>query len=410
MKAGVAHVALVAHPETRGGDDELSTILDRIEEVFTRYVAFPSDEARWAVVGWVVHCWVVAAFDTTPRLAVLSPEKGSGKTRVLEILVLLCPNAMLTVQISPAAVFSLIEQGPITLLMDESDTYLGHKVAEKHEDLRGLVNAGYRRGATVPRVEMTGKTRDVRQFPAFAPVALAGIGDLPDTIIDRSIVISMKRRAPNEQVESFRQRRAERETADLKDWLQAWSDANVDRIEDDEPDLPEGIVDRAADVWEPLIVIGDRAGGEWSMKMRRAAVVLNQLRQSRDPSLGVRLLTDVRELFTEHNVDRFSTDHLLELLAGMDESPWGDIKGRPVDARRLARWLKPYEVRPGDHRFGDTTKKGYLLEDFYEAFNRYLPPPLPTPHERQQAQQGEVLDTEDYEAKYPELFSRTVAP
>ena len=76
------------------------------------------------------------AFDTTPRLCVLSPEKGSGKTRVLEVLQLVCPAAELVLNISPAALFRLIGAGPITLLMDEADTYLETKVAKEHEDVR----------------------------------------------------------------------------------------------------------------------------------------------------------------------------------------------------------------------------------------------------------------------------------
>ena len=110
---------------------------------------------------------------------------------------------MHTVNLSAAALFRKVSEGRCTLLLDEADTYLGTRVAKDHEDLRGLVNAGHRRGAVAYRCVIDKGVR-VEEFPAFCPVALAGIGDLPDTILDRSVVVAMKRRAPGEHVEPFR--------------------------------------------------------------------------------------------------------------------------------------------------------------------------------------------------------------
>lgn len=422
VTSAVAHVAHVAHPDGERATDT-ARILDQVDALLSRYVAFPSDEARWAVAAWVMHAWVVDAFDSTPRLALLSPEKGSGKTRTLEVVELVVPKPMHTVNISAAALFRMIEQGPVTLLLDEADTYLGFKVSKEHEDLRGLVNAGHRRGAVAFRCELGGKNPVVKEFPAFAPVALAGIGDLPDTILDRSVVVAMRRRSANEVVAPFRRRNADREVADLVDWLQWWATENLDVLTDAEPVMPPGITDRPADVWEPLVIIGDHASGVWSDRLRRAAVVLNQARQERDPSLGVQLLSDCRDLFADR--DRFSTDELLERLVAIDERPWGDLRGKPLDARGLARRLRPFDVRPGDHRFGETTRKGYLRSDFHDAWSRYLPPvahvafgdggevdnnkeapALPPAEEGQQGQHGQpdLFDTDAFEAEHGDLF------
>lgn len=418
----VAHVAHVADfPE--GTKTEAARILDDLDALLGRYVAFPGDEHRWAVAAWVMHTWAVDAFESTPRLALLSPEKGSGKTRTLEVIELVVPNPMHTVNVSAAAMFRMIEQGQVTLLLDEADTYLGGKMAKEHEDLRGLVNAGHRRGAVAYRCELGGKNPIVKPFPAFAPVALAGIGDLPDTVLDRSVVVAMRRRAPHEVVLPFRRRNADREVADLVDWLRWWGDTYTDALAAVEPEMPPGIVDRPADVWEPLVIIGDHAGGDWSDRLRRAAVVLNQARQERDPSLGVQLLGDCRDLFADR--DRYTTDDLLERLVGLDERPWGDLRGKPLDARGLARRLRPYGIRPGDHRFGDTVRKGYQRADFHDAWQRYLPPvapvafggggevdnnendgPLSPAGEGQQAQQGQpdLFDEDAYEDAYGDLF------
>lgn len=355
-------------------DETLSGLLDRLDETLGRYVAFPSDGARHAVAAWIVHCHAIEAFDSTPRLAVLSPEKGSGKTRVMEVVELHVPDPMLTVNISAAALFRKIAaDGTTTVLLDEADTYLGMKVAKEHEDIRGLVNAGHRRGANVLRAAIGVKGGvTVEEFSAFAPVALAGIGDLPDTILDRSVVVAMRRRRPDEHVEPFRWRKAEGAASALCGEIAEWADRAVRDLEGVEPDMPPGIVDRPADVWEPLVVIGDAAGEPWRSRIRDAAVELNTLRSQRDPSLGVQLLRDLRVVFGGR--DRMTTEALVEALCAIDTSPWADLRGKPIDARGIANRLKKYGIRSGDHRFDDVVKKGYLREDLHDAWERYLPP------------------------------------
>lgn len=171
-----------------------SDLLDELDGLLGRFIAFPSDHARHAVVLWVLHCHALDAFESTPRLALLSPEKGSGKTRTLELLSLVVPTPMHAVNMSAAALYRVVGDRQPTLLLDECDTYLGNTIAKQHEDLRGLINAGHRRGAMTYRGEVSGKSVAVVEFPAFAACALAGIGDLPDTILDRSIIVAMKRR------------------------------------------------------------------------------------------------------------------------------------------------------------------------------------------------------------------------
>lgn len=353
---------------------DLAAILDDLDATFARYVAFPSDSHRHAVTVWTAHTWVVDAFDSTPRLAVLSPEKGSGKTRVLEVIELHVPGAMFTVNVSSAAMFRVVaSDDATTMLLDEADTYLGLRVAKEHEDIRGLVNAGHRRGAKAMRAVVAGANVRVEEYPCFAPVALAGIGDLPDTIMDRSVIVPMRRRTTSEHVEPFRFRRAERDADHLAGRLEEWAGWAVQRLEDREPEMPTGITDRPADVWEPLVIIGDEAGEVWSQRIRDAAMQLNAERAQRDPSLGIQLLADIRTVFSDR--DRMTTEDLIEALVDLESAPWGDLRGKPIDARGIARRVRKYDVRPGDHRFGDATKKGYLREDFYDAWQRYLPAP-----------------------------------
>lgn len=362
----------------REGDRATGDLLDALDALLARFVAFPTDHDRHAVAAWVLHAWTHGSWDSTPRLALLSPEKGSGKTRTLEVIELVVPNAEHTVNMSAAAMFRLVgdEDKPITLLMDEADTYLGWKVAQQHEDIRALVNAGHRRGATATRVRMEGGA-EVMRFPAYAPVALAGIGDLPDTIIDRSIVIAMKRRSPSERVEQFRRRKVKREVADLIDALAVWAEHAGDDLTAllDVVEMPAGVVDRAADVWEAVIAIGDYAGHPWSGRLRTAASALTTRRAERDPSLGAQLLRDVRTVMDDKGVDRISSVDLATALAAIEGAPWSNLRGNPIDANGIARRVKPFGIRPAVHRFDLITARGYRREDFYDAWERYLPPP-----------------------------------
>jgi hypothetical protein len=68
-----------------------------------------------------------------------------------------------------------------------------------------------------------------------------------------------------------------------------------------------------------------------------------------------------------------SSSDLVCALTQIEEAPWGDLNGRPLDARRLAFLLKPYEIRPKSIRINDKTLKGYTRADFQDAWNRYLP-------------------------------------
>ena len=185
-----------------------------------------------------------------------------------------------------------------------------------HEELRALVNAGHRQGAVAYRCYGDPSKMEVRAYPAFCAVALAGIGDLPPTILDRAVLVRMRRRAPDEQVEPFRRRKAAKDAGDLRDGLAKWIEAHRDQLGDAEPEMPAGLVDRPADVWEALLAVADLAGGAWPTRARKAALELNKARVEADPSLGIALLRDVRAIF--NGTDRLWTEDLLKKLCELE--------------------------------------------------------------------------------------------
>jgi hypothetical protein len=350
-----------------------AALLDEVYAFLRRFVVYPDQHACVAHTLWIAHTHLMPAWDTTPRLAFLSPEPASGKTRALEVTELLVPQPVSAINVSAAFLIRTVaaEVGS-TILFDEADATFGPKAKDSNEDVRALINAGYRRGATVGRCVVYGATVTPELLPAFAPVALAGLGDLPDTILSRSIIIKMRRRAPNESVEPYRRREVAPEGEALCGRLVAWAAATIGRLVT-APDMPPEIVDRDADCWEPLISVADAAGGEWPDTARCNAVTLVMLnREEREESLGIRLLSDMRIVFGGD--DGKFTSVILDALCKLDESPWNDIRGKQLTDRGLAVRLRGYGIKPKPVRIGDRVARGYRREDFIEAWRRYLPP------------------------------------
>ena len=354
----------------------LDLLLADVEAYVRRFVAFPSEGAVVAFVLWAAHTHALDAFESTPRLALLSPEPGSGKTRAQEILELLVMNPLFSLNTSAAALFRTVADpdGRPVVLIDECDTIFGPKASKDNEDIRGFVNAGHRRGAVAHRCVVRGKEIDVVAFPAYAAVSLSGLDDLPDTIMTRSVVIRMRRRAPHERVEPYRRRLHAHEGHDLRDRLDEELSRRERELAEAWPEMPPGVEDRAADVWEALLAVADLAGGEWPERARVAAVADVAGSRQGGETLGIRLLADVRRAFAGHQVDKLTTNDLLLYLNALEDAPWGDLRGKPLDPRGLSRRLTKYEITPRNIRIGEQVHKGYVLDDLADAWSRYLSP------------------------------------
>ncbi|HXI86916.1 MAG TPA: DUF3631 domain-containing protein [Parvularculaceae bacterium] len=370
-------------PEYPRDDPEAAAkILSDVRDFIARFCIFPDEHALMAVTLWAAHAHMVDNFHTTPRLALLSPEPASGKTRVLEILALLVPGALNCFSASPASIFRILGSERLTLLVDECDTIFSRRgKADGNEDLRALLNAGYKTGAVVPRC--VGPRHEVQQFKVYCATALAGLGDLPDTIMSRSIIIRMRRRVPNETVESYRSRIHERAGRYLRDRLEAWAAEEGEAIGAQYPKMPPGIIDRPAEVWEPLLAVADTAGGAWPKAARRACVSLCRAAEERPASLGIRLLSDLKIIFGTEAA--MPTKTILERLRDPESSglasdaPWGELHGEGLSALKLAKILGAYGVKSKKVKIGGKPLQGYRRESLWDAWQRYLPPVTANP-------------------------------
>jgi hypothetical protein len=358
---------------------DTAALLNEIREFLHRYLVLPSDYFYDVVALWVLHAWAIGAAETSPRLLLKSPEKESGKTRALELLDLLTPMARLVFNTSIAAIYRRLKETQMTLLVDECDAVFSARAGHNFDDLRALLNAGYRRSGTVDRVVGEGKKMRVEEFPVFAATALAAIGNLPDTIESRAIHIPMRRRAPDEPVESFRLRTAKLHVGARRDDLQAWTDINTGVLAEAQPAIPDAITDRAADCWEPLLAIAELAGEPWLTRAREAAVLIVKGRVAEDLSVGVRLLADIQSVLNGY--DRLSSGALVSALNALPESAWGAWNERKGMTQRDLAWrLRPFEIHSKNIRLSDgSVPKGYLREDFDDAFSRYLRTATPSP-------------------------------
>ena len=350
-------------------------LLNRVRDYTRRFICYPSETASIVHVLWMAHCHLMDAWFSTPRLAVLSPEPGSGKSRVLEITALLVPNPLLSVNSSASFILRMIadQENRPTVLYDEIDAIFGPN-ARGNEDLRSMINAGYRRGAMIGRCYMEKGKVLTEQLATYAAVALGGLGNLPDTIMSRSVIIRMRKRGPGEEVEPFRPHLHEPPASALCDELAAWAASVSGLAGTVQPLLPDGIADRNADVWGPLLTVAELAGGEWPALARQAATAtVRSAKANNKPSLPVQLLADIRAGFGDR--DRLTTADLLNKLLADEEAPWGDLGRKKLDARILAKMLGEYGIKSSTIRMPNgSTPKGYKREAFHDAWKRYLPP------------------------------------
>nr|WP_317453026.1 DUF3631 domain-containing protein [Streptomyces sp. CBMA29] len=367
---------------------EGSGLLDELRSAVARYVVPPSPEAVDAVTLWIAATHLQSAWQHAPRLAIVAPTKACGKSRLLDVLLETAHEPFITVNSSPSAIFRSITEKPPTLLVDEADTIFGSaKMAEKNEEMRGLLNAGHQRNRPTTRV--TGAEHKPVKFPTFAMAAIAGIGDLPDTIMDRAVIIRMRKRLETEHVDDFRTRTAIPFLHNVRDRLADWLVTRLEEAANLIPAMP--VRDRAADTWEPLVAVADLAGGAWPQRARTACRVMTEREKGNEQDRGakVRILADIRSAFAAHGDPALlATEKLLETLNADPEAPWHEQGPAGLTARKLQMLLADYEIHPANRRFSDGQRRGYAQADFTDAWNRYCPQPDNTESPGRDAQVG----------------------
>jgi putative DNA primase/helicase len=376
--AGQGQRLLLGTPEPWPQPVAGADLLTAIKELFDRYVVLPEGGAA-ACALWVVFAYCHDAFSTSPILSPTSPTKRCGKTTLLGVLLHLLPKPLPTANVTPASLFRAVEKFRPSLVIDEGDTWL----SAGKDDLRGILNSGHTR-STACVVRCEGEDHEPRLFSTWAPKVLALIGTLPDTLQDRSINIPMRRKLPGERVERLRLGQGE-EFETLRRYAARWAQDNLAELRAADPDIPDGLNDRAGDSWRPLLAIAEAAGGCWPDLARQAARLLSGEGDGHEEGApGVLLLRDMQGLFDSGPATWLSSTAITESLAEKEDRPWPEWKhGQPITPRQLARLLAPFGIEPKQRKDGTRVVRGYGREDFEEPWRRYapegtLPHPLPS--------------------------------
>jgi hypothetical protein len=349
--------------------------LKAVEGYISRYVILPS-VAYLALALWAIATHAALRFDCFPYVALISAAKRSGKTRLMEVLELIVRAAWRGTAPSPAALYRMLGLPP-TLMLDEAEMLNGKNKSEPTQILLAVLNAGHRRGASIPRCE--GPKQEVRLFPVYGPKLFAAIGRLPDTLMDRSIVIRMQRRSKDQPVARFRPTKATAEAKALHDGAAAFVRGHEADIDQAYQALLEGdlvfLNDRDADLWIPLFAICFALDSDRLPELKKCATTLSDGKAAADvdDSYAMTLLRDLRLVWPKGQDDqpvaKCETAALIEKLKALEESPWLEHQLTP---RKLARMLKPFDVEPRTVRIEERTAKGYHYEHLKTAFDPYL--------------------------------------
>lgn len=333
-------------------------------QLFERFSVLPKGSAITAAL-WTILTYTFNHWRTLPILTIVSPEKRCGKTTFLTTLSKLCYRPMTASNISPAALFRTIEAYKPALLIDEGDSFL-----KDNEELRGVINSGHTKGtAFVIRCE--GDDHKPVRFSTWCPKALAMIGNPPDTIQDRSIMLHLRRKLPNEQTAAHAEE-LEEEFFSTRAKILRWVDDNDVSLRRAKPERLNTGNDRQADNWLPLLAIAMVLGCE---PTAREAALLAVGNEQDELPVKIQLLCDIREVFEMAEADRISSADLVEKLVAMEDRPWCEWKhGKPLTPNSMARLLKAFDIQPKQARIAYDNIKGYELRMFTDAFIRYIPP------------------------------------
>lgn len=342
-----------------------ATLLKGLTAVYKRYVILP-EEGYKAVALWVLHAYAHDAFMHSPLLAFTSPVHACGKTTALKVTNYLVPKPLMASNVSSAVVYRAVEAYRPTLLIDEADTFM-----DGNNPLRGILNSGHaKESARVIRCD--GDSFQPKVFSTWTPKVVAKIGSLPATLESRAIVVPLRRKLATEHVAQLRTKDLEALEV-LRRKAVRWTDDVLEQLREAEPSMPQGMDNRFSDNWRPLLAIADAAGGCWPEEARQSATALSAPDQESSPE-GLRLLSDIRDVFDAYDVDKMSSDDLCARLSSLEEAPWGEYaRGKGITQRTLATKLKPFGVGSTDVWVRGRTLKGYKRDDFFDPFRRYLP-------------------------------------
>jgi putative DNA primase/helicase len=351
-----------------------------LQDIFAQVQRFVIvDDSGYVVICLhivLAYCWEL--FYKLPILRLKSPVKRCGKSTALDVIEQLVIRPLLTVSLSPAGLYRIIERYHPYIIIDEADSF-----GQENDELRIIVNGGYERGR--PAIRVNKETLEPEFFDTFGCKVLASIGPLHETIEDRSILIDMKRKPRGVEVIELCDV-APAVFVDLRRKLQRWVADNRDRLSSTKLPRPQSLVDRSWNKWRPLLTIAHVIGGVWPQQCLQAASDISGA-SDEERSIGIEVLFRIRALARQENaeaqqsgkppVEFLSSEDIITHLNLDKEAPWADWKKgeqKGITTKRLSSILKPFKIKSEEPRIDGKRARGYWLESFKDAFESYLEP------------------------------------
>lgn len=314
----------------------------------------------WCLASYGINCFTIF-----PKLTLISPEMRCGKTTTMSVIKAICKDGFATANITPAAIFRITEVCQVTMMIDEADQV----VAGRSGDLISIINSGHTK-ATAQITRCQGDNHEPEVFSTWVPMVLASIGSLQGTIMDRSLVINLRRKKAGERFTRLPVDLDE-VMVDTRRQIRTWIDSKASELKTSDVEVPcyKGN-DRASDNWFPLYQVAALISDKWLKRCKDAHLALTG---DQEPQLQTELLRDIREVLDQESADKIRSQDLLSRLLSDPDKPWATMdNGRKMTARVMAKLLKPYGISPSPIRFDNGLSRGYQIASFQDAFARYL--------------------------------------
>ena len=355
---------LVENLTPASGTVDIDSLLNNMEDYVLKHTVLP-EGAAVAVVLWCLSTYLINRFRIYPRLVVMSPEKRCGKSTLLDLIEAFSNKALLTSNVSTAVIYRTIDTAQPTLILDEADTF----VVNSASDMTGIINSGHAKNrAYVMRCD--GDSHTPTRYSTWTPMVLASIGVLQSTIMDRSIIVQLRRKTSSEAVCRLPADLVSLALTQRRELLK-WSEDHAQIILSNPVEPPQIGNDRAVDNWLPLFTIAKQVSDSWFEKCQSAYSLLEKT--LKEPELQTLLLQDIQTILSGYNGDTISSADLTKKLIEDKDKPWCELSnGRRISPHKLAAMLQPYDIRSDSYRIGSNVLRGYKKEQFTDAFDRYL--------------------------------------
>lgn len=359
-------------------------IFDAIRAFLLSYIMFPDPVLADVCALWAMGTHVYNKFDSFGYLVITAAVKRSGKTALAECISMVSHDAFMGTGITPSVIRDYIAMGK-SVFFDESELLN----SEASNTMRSYLNIGYRYGQKIPvRVGPD----EIREMPAYGPKCFVLIGDVNDTLRDRSIVIELHPSTEPPNVYRFRTAKTQADRivgnvdndtrdSDLTDAINAGYHGEIF----DAFDVPI-LRNREGEVWSVIFSLAkafcperletiiacavNLASTKMTTEKRRFSEIRNTEEGKRtDDTFTKWALTDMLSVFRAGDKQLYTAD-IIDRMKEIPTSPWRTFKGSGLEPQRLSDLLSSHNVKSADLKTYERDRHGKVIRPYKQIVKR----------------------------------------